>query len=218
MKFLLGVQKIWTGHEIHGSYLQTPLVTLTFSWPGWNMGSAHRLHGLSIWLKFHEIPSRGSEDMNRTWSTWFKSSNTTGDLDLGPARLEHGFCMSTWWGEHLTKVSWNSFKGLQSYGPDTKCACMGRWKDGRADVRMDGRTTRRLYAPPEFFGEHNYGTYTFIMCFYQALDLLHVYTWIIKIVYRSNNCKHLALTENEMSKSHKVKRMYFLWHQSHIIL
>jgi hypothetical protein len=39
--------------------LQTPLVTLTLSRPGWNMGSAHRLDGETICLKFHEIPSRG---------------------------------------------------------------------------------------------------------------------------------------------------------------
>jgi hypothetical protein len=61
------------------------------------MGSAHRLNGLNISLKFHDniIHSRGSEDMNQTRNTWFKSSNTTGDLDLELARLEHGFCMSS---------------------------------------------------------------------------------------------------------------------------
>jgi hypothetical protein len=35
----------------------------------------------------------------------FKSLNTTGDLDLEPARLEHRFCTSFLWGEHFTKVS-----------------------------------------------------------------------------------------------------------------
>jgi hypothetical protein len=52
------------------------------------MGSEHRLDGLNISLKFHDIHSRGSEDMNRTQNTWLKFSNTTGDLDLEPARLE----------------------------------------------------------------------------------------------------------------------------------
>jgi hypothetical protein len=55
------------------------------------MGSAHCLDGLNISLKFHDIHYRGSEDMNRTQNTWFKSSNTTGDLDLEPARMKHGF-------------------------------------------------------------------------------------------------------------------------------
>jgi hypothetical protein len=86
MKLIPGVQKICTGHEIHGSNLQTPRVTLTLSQPGWNMSSAHRLDGLNISLKFHDIHFRGSEDMNRTRNTWFKSSNSTGDLDLEPAR------------------------------------------------------------------------------------------------------------------------------------
>jgi hypothetical protein len=27
---------------------------------------------------------------------------------------------------HLTKVAWNSFQGLKSYGPDPKCAWHGR--------------------------------------------------------------------------------------------
>jgi hypothetical protein len=93
MIFIPGFQKICTGHKIHGSNLLTLLVTLTLSRPGWNMGYAHRLHRLSIWLKFHEILSRGSEDMNRTQNTW--SSNTTGDLDLEPAMLEHGFYLSS---------------------------------------------------------------------------------------------------------------------------
>jgi hypothetical protein len=69
------------------------------------MGSAHRLHGLNIALKFHEIHSRGSEDMNRAGNIWLKSSNTTGDLDLEPAKLKHGFCTSSSWAEHFTKVS-----------------------------------------------------------------------------------------------------------------
>jgi hypothetical protein len=59
------------------------------------MGSAHHLDGLNISIKFHDIHSRGSEDMNWTRNTWLKSSNTTGDLDLEPARLEHGFCTSS---------------------------------------------------------------------------------------------------------------------------
>ena len=29
-----------------------------------------------------------------------------------------------------------------------------RIREVRTDVRTDGRTTRRLYAPPNFFGEH----------------------------------------------------------------
>jgi hypothetical protein len=121
MIFIPGVQKIWTRHENHGSNIQTPLVTLTLNRPGWNMGSVRRLDGLNISLKFHDIHSRRSEDMNQTQNT-FKYSNTTGDLDLEPARLEHGFCTSSWLGEHLTKVSWNSLQGLKSCGPDTKCA------------------------------------------------------------------------------------------------
>jgi hypothetical protein len=39
---------------------------LTLSQPGWNMGSAHQVHELNISLKFHDIHSRGSEDMNWT--------------------------------------------------------------------------------------------------------------------------------------------------------
>jgi hypothetical protein len=35
----------------------------------------------------------------------FKPSKTTSDLDLEPARLEHGFCISSLLAEHLTKVS-----------------------------------------------------------------------------------------------------------------
>ncbi len=75
--------------------LSRQLVTLTLSQPCWNMGSAHCLDGMNIWLKFDKIHSRGSEDMNRTQNTWFKFSNTTGDLDLVPTRLEHGFCTSS---------------------------------------------------------------------------------------------------------------------------
>jgi hypothetical protein len=70
-------------------------MTLTLSQPGWNMGSAHRPDGLNISLKFNDIHSTGSKDMNLTRNTWFKFSNTTGDLDLEPARLEHGFCTSS---------------------------------------------------------------------------------------------------------------------------
>jgi hypothetical protein len=95
-------------------------VTLTLSWLGWNMGSAQRLDRLNIWLKFHDIHSRGSEDINQTRNTWFKSSNTTGDRDLELARLEHGFCTSSWWAEHFTKVSRYSFQGFIRYEPDTK--------------------------------------------------------------------------------------------------
>jgi hypothetical protein len=59
------------------------------------MGSAYCLDGVKISLKFHEIHPRGSEDMNRTRNTWFKSSNTTVGLDLELATLKHGFCMSS---------------------------------------------------------------------------------------------------------------------------
>ena len=31
---------------------------------------------------------------------------------------------------------------------------MGRTRMGRTDGMTDGRTRRRLYAPPKFFGEH----------------------------------------------------------------
>jgi hypothetical protein len=34
----------------------------------------------------------------------YEPSKTTSDLDLELARLEHGFCTSSWWNEHLTKV------------------------------------------------------------------------------------------------------------------
>jgi hypothetical protein len=42
------------------------------------------------------------------------------DLDIEPARLEHGFCTSSWWAKHFTKVSWYSFQGFKRYEPDTK--------------------------------------------------------------------------------------------------
>jgi hypothetical protein len=80
-------------------------MTLTMSQPCWNMSSAHHLDGLKIWSKFHDIHSKGSKNMNRIQNTWFKSSNTTGDLDLKLAMLEQGFCTSSSWAEHLTKVS-----------------------------------------------------------------------------------------------------------------
>jgi hypothetical protein len=80
-------------------------MTLTLSQPGWNMGFVHLLDGLNIWSKLHDIHYRGSKDINRTQNTWFKSSNITGDLDLEPVRMEHGFCTSSLWTEHLTKGS-----------------------------------------------------------------------------------------------------------------
>jgi hypothetical protein len=100
--------------------------SMTLTQPGWNIGSAHNLDGLNIWSKFHDIHSRGSKDKNRTRNTWFKSSNTTGDLDLEPARLEHVFCKLSSWAEHLTKVSWNSFYGSSSYGPNIN---LHKWKE-----------------------------------------------------------------------------------------
>jgi len=36
---------------------------------------------------------------------------------------------------------------------------MGRTRMGRTDGLTDGRTRRRLYAPPKFFGEHKNQAY-----------------------------------------------------------
>jgi hypothetical protein len=134
-------------------------VTLTLSQQDWNIGLALCPNEVNIWLKIHEIPSRGLEVTERTQNTWFKLLNTTGDLDLDPAMLEHVFCTSSWpkfqeipsrvyklymvktplvsldlvqaklkhrlcalsgWGEHFTKDSWNSFQGFRSYRADAK--------------------------------------------------------------------------------------------------
>jgi len=38
--------------------------------------------------------------------------------------------------------------------PTSNNEVMGRTRMGRTDVRTDGRTKRRLYASPKFFGEN----------------------------------------------------------------
>ena len=49
-----------------GSNLWPSSVTLTLNRYGRNMGSAHRLHEVNIWHKFHENPSSRFGDMERT--------------------------------------------------------------------------------------------------------------------------------------------------------
>ena len=116
-------------------------VTLTLCRHGWVMSSAHRLTEANIWSKFKENPSMGIGNMERTRNSRLKTMILTCDLDLELAWLTYGFCTLTYWGEHLTKVYWNSFKEFRRYGADKKVL--------QKDRRMDRRTDEgHFYNPP----------------------------------------------------------------------
>ena len=92
-KYLSKVQEIWSEHEIQGSNSWPLTVTLTLSRHSRVMGSAHHLTKVNIWLKFQGFASK------------FKAQ--TGGLQLWPWLSQHswdGFCISSHWGKHLTKV------------------------------------------------------------------------------------------------------------------
>ena len=75
-------------------------VTLTLCRHDWVMRSAH-LTEANIRPKFKENPSRGIGDMEHKLNFMAQSMTLTCDLEL---HGWHGFCTSTHWGEHLTKV------------------------------------------------------------------------------------------------------------------
>ena len=85
------VQEIWSEHEIWGSNLWPLTVTLTMSRHALVMGSAHRLTKANIWPKFHENPSKGSGDMERTRKRWMTFNC---DLGLESASLRYRFYTS----------------------------------------------------------------------------------------------------------------------------
>ena len=76
-KILPGVQEILCGHEIQGSNPWPWPVTLTLSWHGWLMGSAHWLTEANIWPKFNENLSKGSGDMERTRKCYGRTDGWT---------------------------------------------------------------------------------------------------------------------------------------------
>jgi len=64
---------------------------------------------------------------------------------------------------------------------------MGR-TDGLTDWQTDGRTRRRLYAPPKFFGEHKNG----IILFYFHTVIYYIRYTCDKVIF--NNCSSFKST------------------------
>ena len=71
-----------------GSNLWPSNLTLTLNLYGRNMGSAHRLHEVNIWHKFHENPSSRFGDMERTrfWTDRRTDGQTESDGQISSTK------------------------------------------------------------------------------------------------------------------------------------
>jgi hypothetical protein len=84
--------------------------------------------------------SMGSEQKDWTRSTLFKSLNTTGDLDLEPAMLEHRFCTC------IVLMGWTFDQSFMKFLPGVEKLwtgheiCTQTHTVGRTKIRTNGRT------------------------------------------------------------------------------
>jgi hypothetical protein len=83
----------------------------------------------------------------KLWTGHDFAARSCCDLDLQGSDPNVARDTSSQYGDHFCEIILKSDSKLHSYWPDMN--------SGRTYGRTDGRTTRRLYAPPKFFGEHN---------------------------------------------------------------
>ena len=71
-------------------------LTLTLNRYGRNVGSAHRLHGVNIWHKFHENPTTYFGDMERTRFWTRQTDRYTSRRGRQPVSDRHDFWTDRW--------------------------------------------------------------------------------------------------------------------------
>ena len=113
------VLKIWSRHEIQPQTID--LKVWPWPWPG--MVETWVLH--IVLMRWTSDPSfmKILQAVFEIWSGHeIKHQPLTfkRDLDLDSRWSRHGLCTLPWWGEHVTQVSWKSFKVSWRYGADTK--------------------------------------------------------------------------------------------------